>query len=282
MRLRTAERKQSFMKLGLQAPSGAGKTYSALLLAKGLVGDLSKVAIIDSEKSADLYAHFGDYKVLTLEPPLSPKNYIKAIEICKKAGIEVIIIDSLSHAWAYLKDYHSTMSGNSFQNWGKLKPVHKELIDTIIQTPIHFICTLRTKHDYVMTEKNGKLVPEKVGLKAVTTDDTEYEFSIVFEINVAHQATVSKDRTGLFAPLKIPFVITEETGKEIKDWCERGVTIQDVAQKIEACTTTDELNTLYRNYPELYTLLQPEFKNKKEQLINLLSKPSANGVANSK
>lgn len=280
MQLRKAERKQSYMKLGLQAPSGCGKTYSSLLLAKGLVGDLAKVAVIDSEKSADLYAHFGDYQVLTLEPPFSPKKYIKAIEVCKQAGMEVIIIDSLSHAWSYLKDYHATMSGNSFQNWSKLKPLHKELIDTIIQTPIHFICSLRTKHDYVMAEKNGKLVPEKVGMKAVTTDNTEYEFSIVFELDVAHHARVSKDRTGLFTPLKVPFMITEETGKTIKEWCERGVTIQDVADKIQKCQSVDSLNKLYQQYPELYGMLQPEFKNKKAELINSLTKAKANGVTN--
>lgn len=282
MQLRTAERKQSFMKLGIQSPSGHGKTYSALLLAKGLVGDLDKVAVIDSEKSADLYAHLGRYKVLTLESPCTPKNYIKAITICKNAGIEVIIIDSLSHAWAYLKDYHSTMSGNSFQNWSKLKPLHQELIDTIIQTPIHFICNLRTKHDYVMTEKNGKLVPEKVGLKAVTTDDTEYEFSILFELDKAHHARVSKDRTGLFAPLKVPFVITEETGQQIKEWCDTGVTVEEVTALIEQCKNVEELNNLYRKYPEFYGLLESEFKEKKTLFTNALNKAKSNGVANIK
>ena len=95
--------------------------------------------------AADLYAHLGDYQGLTLELPLAPKQYIKAIEICQSAGMELIIIDSLSHAWSFLKNHHTTMPGNSFQNWGKLKPLHKELIDTIVRTPIHFICTLRTR-----------------------------------------------------------------------------------------------------------------------------------------
>ncbi len=283
MQLRTAQRKQSFMKLGIQAPSGCGKTYSSLLLAKGLVGDLSKVAIIDSEKSADLYAHFGNYNVLTLEPPLAPKKYIEAIDVCIKAGIELIIIDSLSHAWAYIKDYHSSMSGNSFQNWAKLKPLHQGLIDKIIQTPVHFICTMRTKHDYVMTEKNGKLVPEKVGLKASTAEDTEYEFSIVFELDVAHQATVSKDRTGLFAPLKVPFTITEETGVKIKDWCNTGITVNEVKQMIDKCQTVDALNDIYRNYKELYDLLEPDFVAKKKTLTTSLpkiTKAQSNGIAN--
>ena len=37
MQLRKAERKQAKIKLAIEAPSGAGKTYSALLIAKGLL-----------------------------------------------------------------------------------------------------------------------------------------------------------------------------------------------------------------------------------------------------
>ena len=87
MNLRQSERKRAKIKMALQGSAGAGKTYSALLLAKGLTnGDFSKVAIIDSENgSADLYAHLGQYNVLSLHPPFTPENYIKAIEVCEKA-----------------------------------------------------------------------------------------------------------------------------------------------------------------------------------------------------
>ena len=59
MQLRKSERKKAKIKLALQGAAGSGKTYSSLLLAKGLTnGDLSNVAIIDTENgSADLYAH---------------------------------------------------------------------------------------------------------------------------------------------------------------------------------------------------------------------------------
>ena len=93
MQLRKSQRKQAKIKLAIQGSAGAGKTYSSLLLAKGLLGDLSKVAVIDTENgSADLYAHLGSYNVLNLKPPFSPERYIEAIDTCLKAGMEVIIL----------------------------------------------------------------------------------------------------------------------------------------------------------------------------------------------
>lgn len=87
MELKQAQRKQAKIKMGLQAPSGAGKTYSSLLLAYGLVDDWTKVAVIDTENhSADLYAHLGNYQVLALDQPYSPERYVQAIEVCERAG----------------------------------------------------------------------------------------------------------------------------------------------------------------------------------------------------
>ncbi len=79
MELRQAQRKQAKIKLALQGPSGSGKTYSALLLASGIT-DYSKIAVIDTENhSADLYAHLGDYNVLQLSKPFTPKRYITSV-----------------------------------------------------------------------------------------------------------------------------------------------------------------------------------------------------------
>ncbi len=96
------------MRLALAGASGSGKTYSSLLIAYGMTADWSKIAVIDSENcSADLYAHLGNYQVLTLDN-YSPETYIEAISICEQAGAEVIIIDSISHCWDYLLDYEFT------------------------------------------------------------------------------------------------------------------------------------------------------------------------------
>lgn len=226
MQLTKATRQKTKIKLGLAGVSGSGKTYSALLIAKGLASAWDKVAVIDTENgSADLYAHLGEYNTLTLTAPFTPEQYVEAIDTCLKAGMEVVIIDSISHEWdgkGGILEIHSSMVGNSFTNWGKVTPRHNAFIDKILQTPIHMICTMRSKQDYVLNEKDGKQVPQKVGLKAVTREGVDYEFTLVFDIDIKHNATASKDRTGMFMD-KPEMVINEKVGKDIKKWTESGV-----------------------------------------------------------
>src|SRR3970282_715987 len=220
MELKKSERSKAKIKMALQAPSGAGKSYSALLLAKGLTnGNLSKVAVIDTEAgSSNLYAHLGSYNVLNLESPHSPERYMEAIDLCIKSGIEVIILDSISHCWDFLLDYHASLTGNSFTNWNKITPRQKAFVNKILNSDVHIICTMRVKQDYVLSERNGKMVPEKVGLKAIQRDEISYEFTIVFDIDYKHFASASKDRTNL-SEGKPQFMINSNTGKKILDWC---------------------------------------------------------------
>ena len=310
MQLRQSERRQAKIKMALQGSAGSGKTYSSLLLAKGLTGgDLSKVAIIDTENgSADLYAHLGNYNVLTLPPPFTPENYIKAIDVCEKAGMEVIILDSISHCWDELLDFHSKLAGNSFTNWAKVTPRQKAFVDKILQTNTHIIATMRTKQDYVLNQKDGKFIPEKVGLKSVQRDGLDYEFTLVFDIDIKHFAVSSKDRTGLFMG-KPEFTISEQTGKEILEWCnsgssevarinnarkdklpkfspeeafecseERGfipsqdlsnTTEEEVYEAISRCNTVQELYSLYKAFPQFQESLKVDFEAKKSLLLNL-------------
>ena len=275
MQLRQSERRKAKIKMALQGSAGSGKTFSSLLLAQGLTnGDFSKVAIIDTENgSADLYAHLGNYNVLTLTPPFTPDNYIKAIDVCEKAGIEVIIIDSISHCWDYLLDYHSSLAGNSFTNWAKIKPLEKAFMDKILQCDAHVIATMRTKQDYVLNQKDGKFIPEKVGLKAVQRDGIDFEFTLVFDIDIKHFAVSSKDRTGLFMG-KPEFTINPSTGRKILEWCNSGTNLQSAREKIKNTRNLEELNVLYNQYSNWRELLEYDFKlqrdtiNSKEILLN--------------
>jgi hypothetical protein len=261
MEIKRATRKQVKLRLGLSAVSGGGKTYSALLLAKGLVGDWSKIAVIDTEnESASLYSHLGDYNTIVLAPPFTPERYVEAIKTCENAGMECIIIDSITHEWdgkGGLLEIHGAMTGNSFTNWSSLTPRHNKFIESILQSTSHVITTVRRKQEYEMSKDgNGKTKVEKAGLKEVTREGFEYELTVNFNLDEKHNCTASKDRTGLFVD-QPQFVITEETGKLIKNWCEKGIAaepIETLEQQIEAankllygCQTEAELTTVFKS-----------------------------------
>lgn len=266
MELRKSSKKQAKIKLALQGCAGSGKTFSALLLAFGLCNDWSNIAVIDSENgSADLYAHLGQYNVLPLQDNFTPETYVEAIRVCEQAGMEVIIIDSISQCWDNLLEYHANLPGNSFTNWQKITPRMNAFMQKILQSNSHIVCTMRCKQDYVLNEKNGKMVPEKVGLKAVMRDGVDYEFTIVFDINMKHQALASKDRTSLFIG-KPEFTITAETGKKILEWCDDGVNVDTIRQKIQEVSTIEGLTALYHHYPEWYQQLTADFMQRKAQL----------------
>ena len=219
--LKPTERRATKIKLALKGSSGSGKSYSALLLAKGLSNnDLSKVAVIDTENAIELYSHIGKFNVLSLSQPFSPERYIQAITACEDAKMEVIILDSISHCWHYLLMLHgSIQGGNSFTNWNKVTPMHNAFVQKILQSPCHIISTMRSKQDYLMQlNPNGKTTIEKVGLRAIQRNEIEYEFTTVFDINSNHQAKIVKDRSNLFTN-RPDFVITEATGRQILEWC---------------------------------------------------------------
>lgn len=230
MELKKATRSKVKLRLGLSSVSGGGKTYSALLLANGLCADWNKIAIIDTENnSASLYSDLGDFNTIELQPPYNPERYIEAIKACEDAGMEVIIVDSITHEWdgrGGILQISDSMTGNSFTNWAKLTPRHQSFIDAILQSKCHVITTVRRKQDYEMSkDSNGKVNVQKLGLKEVTREGFEYEVTINFELDIKHNATASKDRTRLFMD-KPAFVITSDTGKLIKQWCESGVDAQ--------------------------------------------------------
>lgn len=273
MQLRKATRQKAKIRLGLSAISGGGKTYSGLVIAKGIAGSWDKVAIIDSENfSADLYAHLGDYNVLPISAPFTPEKYIDAIRECEKGGMEVIIIDSITHEWdgkGGCLEIVETLGGK-YQDWAKVTPRHQAFIDAIVQSPCHIITTVRRKQDYEMVKDgNGKVKVEKGGLREITREGFEYELTINLEMNTSHQATASKDRTGLFTG-KPSFVPTEQTGELIRNWCEQGEEVSNEWQgKVEKCSTQKELVELYHLYKadvDINPLLQQLISNRRNVL----------------
>lgn len=258
--LRKAQRRAAKIRLGLASPSGGGKTYSALLIAKGLVGSWDKVAIIDTENgSADLYSHLGDFNVLQLTAPYHPEKYIDAIRECEQAGMEVIIIDSITHEWSGVGGCLELQQiaterqriKNTYTAWKEITPRHQKFIDAVLQSNCHIITTVRSKTDYLQVEHEGKKSIQKVGMAQVTRDGFEYELTVSLELDVNHYAVTSKDRTCLFEG-KPSFIPSEETGKMLKEWCESGVDIRkQCLDDIEKCQSKADVDALIAKYDSL-------------------------------
>lgn len=258
--LRKAQRRAAKIRLGLASPSGGGKTYSALLIAKGLAGSWDKVAIIDTENgSADLYSHLGDFNVLQLTAPYHPEKYIDAIRECEQAGMEVIIIDSITHEWSGVGGCLELQQiaterqriKNTYTAWKEVTPRHQKFIDAVLQSNCHIITTVRSKTDYLQVEHEGKKSIQKVGMAQVTRDGFEYELTVSLELDVNHYAVTSKDRTCLFEG-KPSFIPSEETGKMLKEWCESGVDIRkQCLDDIEKCQSKAEIDALIAKYDSL-------------------------------
>lgn len=227
---------KSKLRLALAGPSGSGKTLSALLLAYGITGDWSKIALIDTEHGrAKFYADRSDlgtgaFLYQEMCAPYSPDKYKQMVsEGAAAVGADgVVIVDSFSHAWdneGGVLDIKSNIAKqanrNDYTAWNEAGQIQNNLVNAILSAPCHTIITLRTKMAYAMEEnERGKMVPVKLGLAPVQRENVEYEFDIVLNISANHQAMVSKDTTFLDGWTGI---ITPELGTQIRDWLDNGI-----------------------------------------------------------
>lgn len=230
-RFTKATRKKSKARIALVGPSGSGKTYTALLFARVLAGPSGRVAVIDTERgSASKYAgDVADFDTLDLGTH-SPAEYVNALRDAAREGYEVIVIDSLSHAWngrggaLEMVDQAASRSkaGNSFTAWRDVTPQHNGLVDAILTYPGHVIATMRAKTEYVLEEgPGGKKTPRKVGLAPVQRDGMEYEFDVVADIDHDHTFCVTKTRCASIDGLVVRHA-NAEVAERIRAWLDDG------------------------------------------------------------
>lgn len=220
-----ATKTQIKLRLALSGPSGSGKTFSALAIASNLG---QRTAVIDTERgSASRYADLFEFDVLELES-FHPTKYIQAIKAAEIAGYEVVIIDSLSHAWIG-KDGELDLverAKNSFTAWKDVRPLERALIDAMLGCRSHLIATMRTKTEWVVEQnEKGKAEPRKVGTAPLQTQGIEYEFDVAGELNLQNTLTITKSRCPALSGQM--FV---HPGKEIADalhqWLDSGIPVQ--------------------------------------------------------
>ena len=204
-----AVREGLFCRLGLVAPAKAGKTMTSLKIARGLVGETGKIAVVDTEnRSSNKYVGLPDIGQFDAAYPVeyNPQVVIEAIAAAESAGYGAVIIDSLTHFWAgtggalEMKDNASRRSNeNNFTAWRDVTPLHNRMVDAMLKAKLHVIATMRTKTEYVMEEyidSNGgkRTKPVKIGLQPIQRAGMEYEFDIVGDLDVDHNLMVSGSR----------------------------------------------------------------------------------------
>lgn len=226
MSFKKAERKNAKLRLALSGTAGAGKTFSALLIAKEFG---SKIAVMDSERgSASLYAGtpgIPEFDVCELEEK-NLQEYIEKIDVAAAAGYEVLVIDSYSHSWIGALETVDKMGGSKFSNgWKAVSPLVTKLVDKILSYPGHVIATMRSKAEFAVEQVNGKAVPKKLGMATVARDGTDYEFSVMLGLTVEGGLTVDKTRCsalagGVFTREDVPKI-----ARTIKAWLSEGAPV---------------------------------------------------------
>lgn len=268
MEITVAKREKIKIPILVTGASGSGKTVSSLLIAKGIIEkmfpDLDdgqqwlKIAVIDTEHNRSKYyadsevngSQIGEFLHADFQPPYNSTELSQGITQLKEKGVEVVVLDSLSHLWSGDGGIQNQVDGINKRNskssmlaWGQVKPEIDKLFSLITDSSLFVICTARSKAGYDM-EKNdkGKVIPVKVGLKPEIRDGWEYEFAINFNINQDHTAEAIKDNTNMFHDIR---PISKETGHGIYEWSNEGLDVTairtDLIAKIEELTPTTQL-----------------------------------------
>lgn len=228
-----AEQVKSKARIALQGPAGSGKTYSALVLAQGLLVPGEEVYVIDTERgtSAKYAREWKGFRfhVVPFDPPYTPRRFVEAVEYCEEQGAGVIIIDSLSHEWSgeggalEIVDASKVKYGNnSYYGWREVTGIHNQMVDAMLRSPAHVIVTMRTKTVYAEVISGGKTTYQKSGTEPIQRQGMDYEFDMVVEIDLGHKAIVTKSRYSKLADAMFN-PITVKNGADILEWISTGV-----------------------------------------------------------
>ena len=226
---RKATKAAAKLRAAVFGPSGGGKTFSTLRIARGMAGSTGTVAVIDTERgSASKYSDRFDFEVLDLKD-YTVQGYVDGIK--QAHGFDVLIIDSLSHGWQSLLEEVEKLAkakyrGNTWSAWSEGTPLQRKLVNAILDFPGHVLATIRSKTEWTTVEDGrGKKVPQRIGMAPEQGKGIEYEFDLLLEIRTEHMANVIKDRTGRFQD-RIIDKPDEEFGRQLAAWLADGEPVE--------------------------------------------------------
>lgn len=185
-------------RIALMGPAGAGKTWTALEIAKGLDRGDGRLGLIDTDrqsarKYSDVFAF--DWVGMT---SFSPESLVRATIDAAEQGIGTLILDTWSPFWGGVDGMLDRVgqANSSFEGWRMMRPVERQMMDALLGFPGHVIVTMRVKTEYVVeTNAQGRAEPRRVGLKPEQRDGIEHEFDVVLDLDdFGTHARVAKTR----------------------------------------------------------------------------------------
>lgn len=261
-----ATREQSKASILIEGLSGKGKSGLALILGYYLAGeDWSKVFDIDTENnSVNLFAGinssvgvpFGQFKHGNFTPDLKykPSNYQEFKEMAVKAGAEVVINDSISHAWTYeggildmiaeLKKSNKRYERDSYAAWGddSIVSEKQKLFQLFRDHRCHMIATVRVKEkmEYQLNPATGKNEMVSLGDQEIMQADVKYEPDLVLHMiepgraygnTITHpKAKIVKSRYVIFQEGEI-YEFTPSLCKDLVAYLNEGTSPAEILEK---------------------------------------------------
>jgi energy-coupling factor transporter ATP-binding protein EcfA2 len=193
-------------RVALTGPPGSGKSFTALVMARALAGPHGKIAAIDTEHgSLSKYADLFDFDVLELDS-FSPQTFVASLHAAEEAAYDVFLCDSLSHFWMgkdgaleYV-DAAKKRSKDQMDAWKTFRPHERAMVEDMIASPCHVICTMRTKTEFQeQIDDKGKKKRVKIGLAPVQREGLEYEFDLVGYMDEENTFIADKTRCSAYA-----------------------------------------------------------------------------------
>ena len=242
-----AQRLGSHVIVAVVGESSSGKTYSSILLARGLVGEKGKLAMIDTETGRGrMYAKIADYDYAELTPPFTPERYIAAIKEAEEAGYDALILDSGSHEWEGIggtlevADNMKNKEGKALTGlvkWAEPKARHKKFVQSLLNTRMHLIICLRAKEKLKQIEVNGKKEIVSEGYVSVQDKRFIYETTVQLflpkdnpkMLGIPRLDKCPEDLLGAFPPGQR---ISIDTGKRIAEWVAGGAPVDHATEAL--------------------------------------------------
>jgi hypothetical protein len=236
-----AQREQVPALIALWGFSDSGKTYSGLRLARGLVGPKGKIGVIDTENRRAKYysGKFGGFAHLDLQPPFTPERYTGALEAMIKAGVQAVVVDSMSHVWegeGGVLEQADASTVNGLMKWKAPKMAYMRMVNRMLRSPIHVIFCLRAKEKYVQIGVGRQAKIELAGQEPICGKRFVYEMTVSAHMESGTRTPLDpvKIPDGMIHAIKPGELITEECGRLIAGWLAGGTPVDRAAEALQA------------------------------------------------